>query len=144
LAAVIKPLAMLLALVVAACASPAPPPAEPTLFAVEAVDVVRAGGALLIDVREEHEKRASGVPDVPHVELPYLLDHGDDAGFAARVERALAGRRDRPVILICQVGMRSERAREVLAERGFTRVRTVVSGFQSWVDFDLPRKAAPP
>lgn len=140
----VKRLIVVLGLVVTACATPPPAPSEPSVFAAEALEVVRSGGALLIDVREDDEKRAAGVPDVAHVELPYLLDHSDDAGFAARVERALGGSRDRPVILICQAGIRSEAAREMLVARGFTRVSTVVSGFQSWIDFDLPRKPAPP
>ena len=85
-------------------------------------------GALLIDVREDHE-RASGM--------------ADGAQGVARAELECASSvylhdRDREVLLICQNGGRSMLAAEVLQRLGYAHVLSVRGGTSRWIVDGLP------
>lgn len=85
-------------------------------------------GALLIDVREEHEwpaGRPAGSLGLPrsHVEF--------------QIERA-APQRDRELLLICAGGARSLLVADALLQLGYARVASVVGGFQRWRAQGLP------
>jgi len=74
----------------------------------------------LIDVREPHEWEASkieGAELIPLRELP------------ARTGELS---RDEEIVVYCQMGGRSARARELLVEAGFARVRSLRGGMQAW------------
>jgi rhodanese-related sulfurtransferase len=116
--------------------------AAPTIFAPDALTAVREGRTFLIDVREDHELR-SGIPDAPHIKITYFVDGAGDRVFAQQVLRAVDGKRDASITLLCEIGVRSERAREFLRLNGFSDVKSIVNGFQSWLDFDVPHKAGP-
>lgn len=87
-----------------------------------------ARGALLLDVREEHESalgRPVGATGVPRERLIAEI-----ATIAASVEA--------PLILICATGRRSLLARESLREKGYGNVVSVRGGFQRWAAQGLP------
>ena len=92
---------------------------------VHAAAARQAAGATLVDVREpdEHEEvRAEGVVLVPLAEVP---------------DRLAELPRHTPLLLICRSGIRSLRAAEYLAQRGFD-VANVAGGTLAWVDAGLP------
>jgi rhodanese-related sulfurtransferase len=122
--------------------------------------------ALFVDVRTRAEAQYVGLPTVadaivPLVELSptewdekkgrlQLVPQKDFvAGIEARLAAAGLGKGD-PVILICRSGDRSAKATDDLAAAGFTRVYTVVDGFEGdmskagrrdvngWKNADLP------
>jgi rhodanese-related sulfurtransferase len=99
-------------------------PAAPSIPPDEAVRRV-AEGALLLDVREPDEWAAGHAPEARHVPLGAL---------AAR-----AGELDpeTPVVCVCRVGGRSERAAVVLRQRGFDAVN-LGGGMQAWAAAGLP------
>jgi molybdopterin/thiamine biosynthesis adenylyltransferase/rhodanese-related sulfurtransferase len=87
------------------------------------------GGALLVDVREAHE-RALGMADGARgialgelVESPAALLDGNAE-----------------ILLICQSGKRSMRAAQALREAGFSRVASVRGGTARWRDEGLPMR----
>jgi rhodanese-related sulfurtransferase len=99
-------------------------PAVPAITPEEAVRRVEEG-AVLLDVREPDEWEAGHAPQAMHVPL---------ASLAANV-----GTLDQtvPVVAVCRVGGRSERAAAVLAQRGFDAVN-LGGGMQAWAKAGLP------
>ncbi len=105
------------------------------------------GRSLFVDVRTPEERKASGAPAGLDANAPLV-----DSGFAADIEPKLAVKgltKADPVVLICRSGRRSALAANRLAEAGFTRVYTVVDGFEGaagggngWKGSKLP--LAPP
>lgn len=88
----------------------------------------QAQGALLIDVREDHE-RAEGTP---------AGALGLSRGFLElRIEQAEANR-DRAILTLCGSGQRSLLAAEALQRMGYGQVVSVAGGFNRWKAEGLP------
>ena len=116
----------------------------------DAYEIMRKDAAhtLFLDVRTRAEAMYVGMPTmadglVPYVEHQELMTDWDEQrriyrleplqDFVPEVERRLAERglvRTDAVVLICRSGDRSSRAANRLAEAGFTRVHSVVDGFE--------------
>ena len=108
----------------------------------------RLGGkALFVDIRTLAEAQYVGTPDiadavVPYVELAPDFEWDDkrkrlllvpQKSFVPGIEERMAAAglgKDDVVILMCRSGERSTRGVEDLAARGFTKVYTVVDGFE--------------
>ncbi|MFZ5637368.1 MAG: molybdopterin-synthase adenylyltransferase MoeB [Pseudomonadota bacterium] len=93
----------------------------------EALERLR-DGAILIDVREAHERAtgmAAGARAIAMGELVY-------APGAHLPDRA-AG-----IVLICQSGMRSLRSAQMLMEQGYTNLSSVAGGTARWIAEGLP------
>lgn len=82
-------------------------------------------GAQLIDVRADHEWEAGHLPGAVHIALPEL---------AARAEEI---DKDRPVVVYCRGGNRSEMASIALAEAGYD-VAKLSEGAVGWEEEGLP------
>lgn len=88
----------------------------------------QAAGALLIDVREDHE-RAEGMP---------AGALGLSRGFLElRIEQTEADR-GRPIVALCGSGQRSLLAAEALQRMGYREVFSVAGGFNRWKAEGLP------
>lgn len=104
-------------------------------------------GALFLDIRTRGEVSYTGMATsvdahVPLLEHPANAPWDEKAGrfrlefnhdFEAEVARRLAAKgldKQAPLILICRSGDRSSKAANLLAEQGYTRVYTVVDGFE--------------
>jgi sulfur-carrier protein adenylyltransferase/sulfurtransferase len=99
----------------------------PEVAAAEAF-VRQAGGALLVDVREDNE-RASGMPTGAL---------GLSRGFLElRIEQAEPDR-DRDILLLCGSGQRSLLAAEALQRMGYRNVSSVTGGMGAWKIAGLP------
>lgn len=103
--------------------------------------------AFFVDVRTRYEAVYVGMPatadaNIPYVEHPEYAQWDDKAGrfkldvngdFAAEVARRMTEKglgKDDTVIVICRSGDRSARAANLLAQLGYTRVYSVVDGFE--------------
>jgi rhodanese-related sulfurtransferase len=104
---------------------------------------VKTGEITLMDVRSPREWRETGLPEGAKA----ITIHGPDgmAGFVAGATRAVKGKKDQPIALICARGWRSHRAANALREAGFTKIINVREGMlgnpfdgPGWLDRKLP------
>ena len=95
--------------------------------------------ALLIDCRTEVEFYYVGHPvDAINVEWNTAPEFEVNPHFADEVLR-MAGRKDRPIVLICRSGKRTLDAGAALEAHGFTDVANVLEGFEGELDRDHHR-----
>ena len=110
----------------------ADPRAAPLEIEVEEARALLAAdpGAVLLDVREDHELeicRVDGARWMPMREIPGKLDELP---------------RDRPILALCHVGVRSLQVTRFLRANGFDRASNVAGGIDAWaarLDPALPR-----
>lgn len=89
---------------------------------------------LLVDCRSEVEFYFVGHPvDAVNIEWNTAPDFELNPHFVDEVLR-MAGRKDRPIVLICRSGKRSVDAGRALEESGFTHVANVLEGFEGDLD----------
>ena len=85
-------------------------------------------GAILIDVREEHE-RALGMAQAARGIAKAALESDPDAYLSEH---------NADILLICQSGARSLQAARTLLARGYTQVASVQGGTTRWIADGLP------
>lgn len=119
------------------------------LSSPEAYEMMREAPqqVLFIDVRSRAEVMFVGMPTVADANVPFLDvdelytwdEHSNEftmlpnEDFVPEVERRLDEKnldKDSPVIVMCRSGGRSARAAAALHEAGFTKVYSVVDGFE--------------
>ncbi len=92
-----------------------------------AYEMLSNGGNIqFIDVREPWEfnqERPLGARLIPLGELPQRLEELDP---------------ERPVVLICNSGNRSQAAAAILGQNGFKKIYNVLDGIIGWIDKGLP------
>lgn len=94
---------------------------------------------LLIDCRTEAEFYYVGHPvDAVNIQWNTEPDFEVNPHFSDETMR-MAGRKDRPIILICRSGKRSVDAGLELEKHGFTSVRHVLEGFEGELDAEHHR-----
>ena len=84
----------------------------------EVIELV-ASGALLLDVRADHEWAAGRAPDAVHITLSEIPDRLDSLS------------KERVIVCVCRTGSRSWRAGTFLIERGFNAVN-LEGGLVAW------------
>jgi rhodanese-related sulfurtransferase len=97
--------------------------APKTISRAEAREMIDAG-AQLVDVRADHEWEAGHLPGATHIALPEL---------AARIGEI---DKDKPVIIYCRTGNRSEMATVALAEAGYDAAK-LAEGATGWEEEGL-------
>ena len=90
-------------------------------------------GAILLDVREADEIANGSPKDALRMGRGYL---------ELRIEEAVP-EPDRPLLVMCAVGIRSLFAAETLKQLGYRNVKSVAGGFNRWknngLPFEMPR-----
>src|SRR5690606_5639307 len=76
----------------------------------------------LLDVREPHEW------EIAHIEGATLVPVGELPARLAELDPA------EPIVTYCHRGVRSQRAREILAAAGFSGVRSLAGGIDAWAE----------
>jgi rhodanese-related sulfurtransferase len=84
-----------------------------------------AAGAQLVDVRADHEWEAGHLPEAVHIALPEL------AARSGEIDK------DRPVVIYCRGGSRSDMAATALGEAGYDAVK-LAEGATGWEEEGLP------
>ncbi len=118
----------------------------------------RHGRSLFVDVRTPEELASSGVATMVDANAPVFVLSGADGkprpnpDFVAQVESKLAAKgltKDDAVVVMCRTGRRSALAANLLAEAGFSRVYSVIDGFEGdgpamkgWKGAGLPWRQA--
>ena len=85
----------------------------------------------IVDVREPFEWDAGHIKEAVHIPLAEVM--------AGREEGRLE--RDRPVLVVCKVGSRSELAAVMLQARGF-QAENLEGGTEAWLAAGLPLVAS--
>lgn len=80
--------------------------------------------ALVLDVREPSEWN----DDLGHIDRAKQIPSGQVGSRVAE----LAEYKDKPVLVVCRVGMRSHYAAQFLASQGFTQVSNLNGGMDAW------------
>lgn len=87
--------------------------------AAEAVELVNSG-ALLLDVREQHEWDAGHAPAATHLPMSRIADTAGDIP------------QDRTIVCVCHVGGRSAAVADALARAGWPEVVNLAGGMEAW------------
>jgi rhodanese-related sulfurtransferase len=95
----------------------------------QAEELVREGGAQLVDVREPYEHEAGRIAGSLHIELQ---DLPAEAGSLDR---------ERPILFYCRTGSRSALAADAFAASGYD-ARNLDGGLEAWVGAGLPIEPA--
>ena len=88
-------------------------------------EILDAGDAELVDVREPYEWDAGRIPGAKHIELERLAGRADELP------------KDKPVIFQCRVGRRSALATDAFRAVGFDAYN-MRGGIEAWADEGLP------
>ena len=81
---------------------------------------------LVVDVREPDEWAEGHIADARHIPLGQLAAHVQELPH------------DRDIVLVCHMGMRSERATVLLRRAGFDRAINMTGGMAAWENQRLP------
>jgi rhodanese-related sulfurtransferase len=88
-------------------------------------EIVEAGEAVLIDVREPYEWDAGRIPGARHIELEHLGSRAEELD------------KDKPVIFQCRMGRRSALATQAFRAVGFDAYN-MRGGIEAWAGEGLP------
>jgi hydroxyacylglutathione hydrolase len=94
----------------------------PQMAAAEVAARAGTDDVVVIDVRGRSEWEAGHLPGVRNIPLGLLPEHADELP------------RDRPLVLQCQSGNRSNIGASLLQARGFDNVVNLKGGFKQWSD----------
>ena len=117
------------------------------LTASEAQEVLKDNNAVFVDVRSRAEVAFLGLPKRANVHIPYMVmpmmasfntkkntyDLELNPDFPTDFKEYAAEHgisNDDPIVLICRSGSRSARAADLLADLGYTKVYSVVDGYE--------------
>ena len=103
-----------------------------TLTAAGAVQLMNREKAVVIDVSDAEEFALAHINNAKNVPFAQLEDK-----LASQVKN-----KELPLILVCTVGARSNRAVAVAKKLGFTNVQALAGGLKSWKEANLPLEKA--
>lgn len=86
--------------------------------------------AVVVDVRESGEFRKGHIAGAVNIPLSQLSDS------ISKLERYRKA--DRPLVVSCQTGIRSNKAASILRNNSFEKVYTLTGGFAGWQKENLP------
>lgn len=99
-----------------------------SLDPADAVLLINRENALVVDVRDDAEFAAGHITDARHIPLNQVEGRVDE----------LRKFKDKPILINCQVGMRSAKACNILRKHGFTKVYNLKGGLNAWQQAKLP------
>ena len=91
---------------------------------------------LVLDVREPAEFALARIPGSLNVPRG-VLEQACEWDFEETVPE-LAGRKERPIVIVCRSGNRSLLAADVMQQLGFSDVVSLKTGVRGWNDFEQP------
>jgi rhodanese-related sulfurtransferase len=93
-----------------------------------AMSLINRSNALVLDVREQNEY------DAGHIINSRLIPKGKVKERIGELEKY----RERPIVVVCRSGNRSESATAFLNKQGFTQVHNLTGGVMAWQKANLP------
>jgi len=120
-----KPLLVLASLAVLAAALSGCSSVPDQLTPAETLEA-KNDGALIVDIRESEGFEQFHIPGSVNIPLDELTSRLDEIP------------RDQHVILVCALGRTSYAARDILLERGYTSISSMLGGMTAWYDSGYP------
>ena len=105
-------------------------------------ELVRTGTPTLIDANVPYKFRNSEIADADHEHAGFIVNQNFVNEVDARREAKGLAKAD-VVVLICDCGRRASKAVDLLRERGYSNVVTVVDGYKGWRKKMLPWSLTP-
>lgn len=96
----------------------------------EATLLINREDAIVVDVREADEFAAGHLPDARNIPGSKLAER------ISEIDKY----KDKPVIVCCATGMRSNKACAELKKNGFSRINNLAGGVDAWVGAGYPIK----
>jgi rhodanese-related sulfurtransferase len=97
-----------------------------TISPQDAFAMYQKGEAYFLDVREVDEWNEYHAPNTTLIPLGEL---------ASRVNEVP---KDKPIVVVCRSGNRSDEGRDILKQAGFTNVTSMDGGLKTWRDLGYP------
>lgn len=105
-------------------------PSGNSVSPAEATQLINREDAHIIDVREADEYAGGHLPDAKNIPVAKLADRiGELEKF-----------KDKPIIICCATGMRSNKACAELKKQGFEKLHNLAGGVDAWVGAGYPIK----
>lgn len=96
--------------------------------ALQATQIINQGKTLILDVRPATDFAAGHIRDAKNIPLKELK------GRVAELEKF----KDRPVIVVCNKGLQSNKATAILKKEGYTEAVSLLGGQDAWQSQGLP------
>lgn len=97
-----------------------------TIGPQDAYSLYQKGDTFFLDVREQSEWDEFHAPNTTLIPLSEL---------AARVNEVP---KDKPIVVVCRSGNRSDQGRDILKQAGYTNVTSMDGGLKTWRDLGYP------
>ncbi len=105
--------------------------AGPAVSPQQAINLVNAESGVFVDLRDAAAFKQGHIVDAVHIPT---------AKLAAR-QGELESYRDKPVVLVCNMGQQAGTAGKQLRAAGFNRVYKMAGGMMEWSNLQLPTVA---
>ena len=102
--------------------------AGPALTPQQAINLVNSDGGVFVDLRDGAAFKKGHIVEARHIPLAKLAER--------RTE--LDPWRDKPVVLVCNMGQQAGAAGKQLKAAGFSRVYKMAGGMMEWSNLQLP------
>jgi rhodanese-related sulfurtransferase len=106
--------------------------AGPAVSPQQAINLVNAEGGVFVDVRDAAAFRKGHIVDAMHIPLNKMPEQ----------RTQLDSYRDKPIILVCNIGQHAGTAGKQLKAAGFSRVYKMSGGMTEWSHLQLPTVSA--
>jgi rhodanese-related sulfurtransferase len=102
--------------------------AGPSLSPQESINLVNSEGGVFVDVRDAAAFKRGHIVDAIHIPMSKLT------ASTGELDRY----RDKPVILVCNIGQQAGTASRQLKAAGFAKVYKMAGGMMEWTNLQLP------
>ncbi|MFN2167261.1 MAG: rhodanese-like domain-containing protein [Anaerolineae bacterium] len=102
--------------------------AGPALSPQQAINLVNNGGGVFVDVRDAAAFKKGHIVDALHIPMSKLKEQ----------KTQLEHYRDKPIILVCNMGQEAGAAGKQLKADGFSQVYKMAGGMIEWNNLQLP------
>jgi rhodanese-related sulfurtransferase len=100
----------------------------PSISPTEAVLLMNRARLFILDVREDAEFAEGHIQGAKHIPV---------ANLEERIQE-LTKQKNKPVLVVCQRGVRSSAACKTLAKHEFAQVHSLQGGLDKWIEAKMP------